>query len=135
MIQSQVVQFSFLGQLNRWHSHALPAQSRSLPHLAFIGEEPLAQDGASVSWLAPFQGAGTWQATVEITRSRNEALFGESRGVSVLGNVNAFWQLSDTKHFERWFAFFRPGHQEGVVPARIKELARLKIAELNGCDT
>jgi len=37
--------------------------------------------------------------------------------------------------FERYFAFFRPGHQEGVVPARIKELARLKVAAINGCDT
>jgi hypothetical protein len=37
--------------------------------------------------------------------------------------------------FERYFAFFRPGHQEGVVPSRIKELARLKIAALNECDT
>ena len=41
--------------------------------------------------------------------------------------------LPDT--FERFFAFFRPGHQEGVVPSRIKELARLKIAALNECDT
>jgi hypothetical protein len=37
--------------------------------------------------------------------------------------------------FERYFAFFRPGHTEGVVPSRIKELARIKIAALNGCDT
>ena len=37
--------------------------------------------------------------------------------------------------FQRWFEFFKPGHQEGVVPSRIKELARLKIAELNDCDT
>jgi hypothetical protein len=37
--------------------------------------------------------------------------------------------------FERYFAFFRPGHREGVVPSRIKELARLKIAALNQCDT
>ena len=37
--------------------------------------------------------------------------------------------------FERFFAFFRPAHQEGVVPSRIKGLARLKIAALNGCDT
>jgi len=39
------------------------------------------------------------------------------------------------EHFARWFEFFRPGHQEGVVPSRVKELARLKIAALNGCDT
>ena len=37
--------------------------------------------------------------------------------------------------FERFFAFFRPGHTEGVAPPRVKELARLKIAALNGCDT
>ena len=38
-------------------------------------------------------------------------------------------------HFARYFAFFRPGHQDGIVPSRTKELARLKIAALNGCDT
>ena len=38
-------------------------------------------------------------------------------------------------HFERFFAFFRPGHTQGVLPSRVKELARLKVAELNGCDT
>jgi len=37
--------------------------------------------------------------------------------------------------FGRYFAFFRPAHQEGIAPSRIKELARLKVAALNGCDT
>ena len=37
--------------------------------------------------------------------------------------------------FGRYFSFFRPGHEEGVVPTRTKELARLKIAALNDCDT
>jgi hypothetical protein len=35
----------------------------------------------------------------------------------------------------RYLKFFRPAHEEGAVPARIKELARLKIAALNECDT
>jgi hypothetical protein len=39
------------------------------------------------------------------------------------------------EHFARFFAFFKPGHTEGTVPARIKELARLKIAALNQCDS
>ncbi len=87
--------FQQFGQLNRWHAHALPFQTRSLPHLAFIGEESLAQTGASVHWLAPVGGdAGTYEATLEVTTSSNERLFGESGRVSVLGNVNAFWQLS-----------------------------------------
>ena len=37
--------------------------------------------------------------------------------------------------FARYFEFFRPGHQEGIVPSRMKEMARLKIAALNECDT
>lgn len=39
------------------------------------------------------------------------------------------------EHFERFFSFFRPAHTEGVAPSRIKELARLKVAALNDCDT
>jgi hypothetical protein len=34
-----------------------------------------------------------------------------------------------------YLRFFRPAHEEGRVPARIKELARLKVAALNDCDT
>ena len=37
--------------------------------------------------------------------------------------------------FDRYFAFFRPAHTGGLVPARIKELARIKIASLNACNT
>lgn len=86
--------FQQFGQVNRWHSHALQFQSRSLPHLAFIGEEALAQDGASLRWLLPNSGGGAYEATVEITRSANQNLFGESHGLSYLGHINAFWQLS-----------------------------------------
>ena len=35
--------------------------------------------------------------------------------------------------FETYFSFFFPAHETGVVPARIKEIARLEIARLNGC--
>ena len=88
--------FQQFGQLNRWHSHALQFQSRSLPHLAFIGEESLAQVGASAHWLLPTGGSGAYEATVEITRSGNEILFGESHGLSYLGHLNGFWQLSES---------------------------------------
>jgi alkylhydroperoxidase family enzyme len=35
--------------------------------------------------------------------------------------------------FQRYFAFYYPAHEHGAVEARIKELARLRIARLNGC--
>lgn len=87
--------YQSFGQLNRWHSHALPFQSRSLPHLAFIGEEPLGQTGASVHLLLPFEGAGTFETTFEVTRSSNGALFGDSQGLSYLGHLNGFFEISD----------------------------------------
>jgi hypothetical protein len=91
-----------LTSLNRWHSHALPFQSRSLPHLAFVGEEALAQTGASITWLAPLGGgaAGTYEATFEMTRSENEALWGEAASPSYLTRVNGFWQFGSTVDFE-----------------------------------
>jgi len=88
--------FQQFGQLNRWHSHALPFQNRSLPHQAFIGEEQLAQTGASIHWLLPFGGGvGTYDATVEVTTSDNANLFGASGRPSMLGTLNGFWQLSE----------------------------------------
>ena len=96
------------GQLNRWHAHALPFQSRSLPHLAYIGEEALSQSGVSVHWLAPFGGSGgTWEATLEVTRSGNETLFGEAGDVSVLGHLNGFWNLSASADFDLGVSWIR----------------------------
>jgi len=86
--------FQQFGQFNRWHVHALPFTSRGLPNLTFIGEEPLAQDGMSVHWLMPTGGGGAYEATVEVTTRKNEKLWGESRGISLLGHFNAFWELS-----------------------------------------
>ncbi len=93
--------FQQFGQLNRWHSHALPFQSRSLPHIAFIGEDALAQTGLSLHWLAPVGGVGgTYEITVEATRRENEALFGEAGGLAVLSHLNSFWNLSSSVDFD-----------------------------------
>lgn len=88
--------------LNRWHAHALPFQSRSLPHLAFFGEEALSQSGASVSWLLPLGGggAGTYQVTFEATRSGNETLWGEAASPNYMTNARAFYQLGEAVDVE-----------------------------------
>ena len=100
--------FQQFGQLNRWHGHALPFQTRSFPHLAFIGEESLAQSGVSVHWLAPFGGrGGTYETTVEVTRSDNETLFGEAGDLSVLGHLNGFWNLSASTDFDLGLSWIR----------------------------
>ena len=37
--------------------------------------------------------------------------------------------------FDRYFAFYYPAHQGGLVEPTLKELVRLKIARLNDCFT
>ncbi len=88
------------GQLNRWHPHALPAQTLPLPYTAFFGEEGLVQSGVSVHWLVPRSGMGTWELWTEVTRSGNERLFGSSTRPSVLAHLNGFWELSRSTYFE-----------------------------------
>ncbi len=94
--------FQRFGTVNRWHAHALPFQSRSLTHIALLGEEALSQTGVSVSWLAPFGGetAGTYEATIEVNRSENETLWGEARSPTILGHINGFWQLGGSTDVE-----------------------------------
>ncbi|MEJ2503487.1 MAG: hypothetical protein P8177_09300 [Gemmatimonadota bacterium] len=91
------------GQLNRWHPHALPAQTLPLPYTAFFGEEGLVQSGLSVHWLVPVSGFGAWELWTEVTRSGNESLFGESNRPSVLGHINGFWELSRSTYVELGF--------------------------------
>ncbi len=89
------------GALNRWHTHALPAQMLPLPYLAFFGEEGLAQPGVSLHWLAPVHGlGGTYEVWGQVTASTNETLFGDSRRPSLLGHFNAFWDLSRSTYME-----------------------------------
>jgi hypothetical protein len=103
------------GALNRWHSHALPFQSRSLPHLAFMGEEALAQTGVSTHWLAPIgSGAGTFEATFEVTASTNETLFGSSGDVSLLGHVNAFWNLSSSTDLDLGMSWIGGSYEDAA---------------------
>ena len=105
--------FQQFGQLNRWHAHALPFQTRSFPHLAFIGEESLAQSGVSVHWLAPFGGlGGTYEATVEVTRSGNETLFGEAGDLSILGHLNSFWNLSSSTDVDLGLSWLRGTYED-----------------------
>lgn len=108
--------FQQFGQLNRWHAHALPFQTRSLPHLAFIGEESLAQTGASIHWLVPFGGeAGVYEATLEVTRSENEALFGESDRAAVLGHLNAFWNLSASTDLDLGLSWVNGSYENPMI--------------------
>lgn len=89
-----------VGELNRWHLHALPEDEYPLVIRRFAGEEGLAATGVSVYWPLPFSGrAGTYELTVQATTGGNEVLYQGGSRPAVNGKLAAFWQLSRTTYF------------------------------------
>jgi hypothetical protein len=66
----------------------------------------------------------------EAARTRVRAVEASGADASVL---RAIAHLQDM--FDRYFAFYYPAHQGGLVEPQLKELVRLKIARLNDCFT
>lgn len=83
-----------VGELNRWHSHALPESEYPLAYREYFGEEGLVGDGISLFWLAPTGGViGTQELTLQATLGNNEVLYEDGNRISVLGHLNNFWSL------------------------------------------
>jgi hypothetical protein len=84
-----------VGELNRWHLHAVPTGEYPLVLRTFAGEEGLTGTGASLYVPLPFSGrAGAYELYAQATRGANEVLFAGGDRVSWLGQLSAFWQFS-----------------------------------------
>jgi hypothetical protein len=64
------------------------------------------------------------------SRARVQAVEAAGADASVLRAVGHRQDM-----FDRYFAFYYPAHQGGLVEPVLKELVRLKIARLNDCFT
>ena len=84
-----------VGELNRWHLHALSTDEYPLVVRRFGGDDGIAGDGASVYWPLPFSGkAGTYELTLQGTTGENDVLFAGQRRPAVNAQLSGFWQLS-----------------------------------------
>jgi hypothetical protein len=84
-----------LGELNRWHLHALPEGEYPLVLQRFVGEDGLAATGVSVYWPLPFSGrAGTYEWYAQATKGSNGTLFAGGSRPSWLSQLSGFWQFS-----------------------------------------
>lgn len=84
-----------MGELNRWHLHALPESEYPLVYREYFGEEGLRGDGLRVFWLAPTGGVlGVQELTLEGTVGGNDILFEGGNRPSILGHLNNFFELS-----------------------------------------
>jgi hypothetical protein len=81
-----------LGELNRWHAHALPEAEYPLALATYAGEEGLAATGLSLYWHTA--GLGTHEVWAQTFLGGSEALFEEGDRPAALVHVNNFWDVS-----------------------------------------
>ena len=91
-----------IGELNRWHLHALPESEYPLVLTEYLGEEGLIGNGLGVYWIAPVSGPGqgTHELWGQVTLGDNEVLFDGGNRLSLLGHLNNFWQISRSTFFQ-----------------------------------
>jgi len=89
-----------IGELNRWHLHALPESEYGLAIREYFGDDGLVGDGLGLYGTLPVQtpGGGVHEVWAQVTRAGNEALFEEGDRLSYMGHVNNFWQMSDATY-------------------------------------
>lgn len=84
-----------IGELNRWHAHALPEGELPLVHRVYLGDEGLAATGVGLYVPLPLSGrAGTYELYAQATRGSNDSLFAGGSRPSWLSQLSGFFQLS-----------------------------------------
>jgi hypothetical protein len=84
-----------VGELNRWHLHALPEDEYPLVLQRYLGDEGLSATGVSFYAPLPFSGrAGTFEWYGQVTRGDNATLFARGNRPAYLSQLSGFWQFS-----------------------------------------
>ncbi len=84
-----------IGDLNRWHLHALPETEYPLVYQRFLGEEGLSAVGVSLYSALPFSLAGgTHEVFIQATTAASQPLYEDGHQPTLLGRLQNFWQLS-----------------------------------------
>jgi len=85
-----------LGELNRWHLHAVPGTEYPLVLQEYFGEDGLVGNGLSLYGLVPVTspGGGVHEVWGQASLADNETMFAGGRRLAALGHLNSFWQVS-----------------------------------------
>ena len=93
-----------VGDLNRWHLHALPETEYPLVYQRFLSPEGLAGIGLSLYTPLPVSIAGgTHELWVQGTTAESDALLAGSRQPVGLARLQNFWQLSRSTYAQVGF--------------------------------
>jgi hypothetical protein len=85
-----------VGDLNRWHLHALPESEYPLVYQRYLGSDGLSGAGLSLYTTLPLSiFHGTHEVWLQGTSAESDPLYGSGRRHgTLLGRVQNFWQLS-----------------------------------------
>jgi hypothetical protein len=109
-----------LGDLNRWHLHALPENEYPLVYQRFLGEEGLAGIGVSLYTTLPVSLAGgTHEVWLQGTLSESEPLYAGGRQPTLLGRVQNFWQLSRSSYTQLGFTATGGNNSDADLRSRL----------------
>jgi hypothetical protein len=84
-----------VGDLNRWHLHALPETEYPLVYQRFFAQEGLVGIGASLYTTLPFSlGGATHEVWLQGTTAASDPLLASGHQPVLLARLQNFWQLS-----------------------------------------
>jgi hypothetical protein len=90
-----------VGDLNRWHRHALPETNYPLVYQRFLSPDGLSGTGASLYTTLPISIArGTSEVFLQAAAVESEALTDLGHQPAVLGRLQNFWQLSRSTYMQ-----------------------------------
>src|SRR5215210_1949473 len=109
-----------IGDLNRWHLHALPETEYPLVYQRFLGTEGLSGVGLSLYTTLPVSLAGgTHEVWLQGTTSESEALYASGRQPTLLGRVQNFWQLSPSTYTQVGFTATGGNNSDADLRSRL----------------
>jgi hypothetical protein len=109
-----------IGDLNRWHLHALPETEYPLVYQRFLGEEGLGGVGFSLYSTLPISLAGgTHELWLQGTTSESEPLYAGGRQPTLLGRVQNFWQLTRSSYAQLGFTATGGNNADADLQSRL----------------
>jgi hypothetical protein len=93
-----------LGDLNRWHLHALPETEYPLVYQRFLGDEGLSGVGLSLYTSLPVSlFGGTHEVWLQGTTAESDPLYAGGHQPTVLFRLQNFWQLNRSTYTQIGF--------------------------------
>lgn len=109
-----------VGDLNRWHLHALPESEYPLVYQRYLSPEGLSGVGLSLYTALPLSLAGgTHELTLQGTTAESDPLYAGGRQPTLLARLQNFWQLSRSTYAQLGFTGTGGNNADSSLASRL----------------